>query len=236
MHTLFSTKHLLFTKLRTNQINYFTSSRSGPLIKCYSGVNDGLLYPLPDGVFFVGKPYTFVTLSDMAGLECNKGGSGRTIDLNIHTHDSQNYTFGMIEKEEMQPLQNYIQMILKRAQKLAAKESATSSSSSSSSSSTSTSTSTSSSSSSSTTTHTDGKRDSAVVINDVSDPDEDMDSEEEEEEEEGEYLSEGAAREWSTVVDISIPPPSFKPVSLSLSRSPLSKTPKQVFFNPIKYI
>ena len=52
----------------------------------------------------------------------------------------------------------------------------------------------------------------------------------------GKYLSEGAAREWSTVVDISIPPPSFKPVSLSLSRSPLSKTPKQVFFNPYKYI
>ena len=34
--------------------------------------------------------------------------------------------------------------------------------------------------------------------------------------------SEGAAREWSTVVDISIPPSSIKPVSLSLSRSPLS--------------
>ena len=48
-----------------------------------------------------------------------------------------------------------------------------------------------------------------------------------------EYLSEGAAREWSNVVDISIPPPSFKPVSLPLSRSPLSKTPKQVFFNPM---
>ena len=29
---------------------------------------------------------------------------------------------------------------------------------------------------------------------------------------------------------------SFKPVSLFLPRSPLSKTPKQVFFNPIKYI
>ena len=27
----------------------------------------------------------------------------------------------------------------------------------------------------------------------------------------GEYLSEGAAREWSTVVDISMTPPSFKP-------------------------
>ena len=51
--------------------------------------------------------------------------------------------------------------------------------------------------------------------------------------EQGKFLSEGAAREWSTVVDISIPPPSFKPVSLSLPRSPLSKTPKQVFFNPI---
>ena len=34
----------------------------------------------------------------------------------------------------------------------------------------------------------------------------------------------------STIVDISIPPPSFKPVSLSLSQSSLSKTPKQVFF------
>jgi len=50
---------------------------------------------------------------------------------------------------------------------------------------------------------------------------------------EGKYSSERAAREWSTVVDISISPLSFKPVSLSLSRSPLSKTPKQVFFNPI---
>ena len=46
----------------------------------------------------------------------------------------------------------------------------------------------------------------------------------------GEYSSERAEREWSTVVDISIPPPSLEPVSLSLSRSPLSKTPKQIFF------
>ena len=37
----------------------------------------------------------------------------------------------------------------------------------------------------------------------------------------------------STVVDIFIPPPYFQPVSLSFSRSPLSKIPKQVFFNPI---
>ena len=40
----------------------------------------------------------------------------------------------------------------------------------------------------------------------------------------------------STVVDISIPPPYFKPVSLYLSRSLLSKTPKQVFFNPINIL
>jgi len=37
----------------------------------------------------------------------------------------------------------------------------------------------------------------------------------------------------STVVDISITPPSFKPVSLYLSRSSPFKTPKQVFFNPM---
>ena len=37
-------------------------------------------------------------------------------------------------------------------------------------------------------------------------------------------------REWSTVVKISIPSPSFKLVSLSSPRSPLSKTPKHVIF------
>ena len=44
--------------------------------------------------------------------------------------------------------------------------------------------------------------------------------------------SEGAAREWSTVVKISIPPPSFKPVPLSLSRiSSIVKHPNKSFFN-----
>ena len=38
-------------------------------------------------------------------------------------------------------------------------------------------------------------------------------------------------RKWSTVVSISITPLSFKPVSLSLSRSPLSQTPKQVYID-----
>ena len=47
---------------------------------------------------------------------------------------------------------------------------------------------------------------------------------------------ERASRNGSTVVDISIYPPSFKFVPLLSPRSPLSKTPKQVFFNPIKYI
>ena len=48
----------------------------------------------------------------------------------------------------------------------------------------------------------------------------------------GEYLSEESEHRvyGSTVVDISIPPPSFRLVSLSLSCSPLSKTPKHVIF------
>ena len=47
----------------------------------------------------------------------------------------------------------------------------------------------------------------------------------------GKYLSEGASiANGSTVVDISIPPPFFKLISLSLSCSPLSKTPKYVIF------
>ena len=48
----------------------------------------------------------------------------------------------------------------------------------------------------------------------------------------GEYLSEESEHRVmeSTVVEISIHPLSFKLISLSLPRSPLSKTPKQVFF------
>ena len=47
----------------------------------------------------------------------------------------------------------------------------------------------------------------------------------------GKYSSEGASiANGSTVVDISIPPPSFKLVPLSSPRSPLSKTPKHVIF------
>lgn len=42
--------------------------------------------------------------------------------------------------------------------------------------------------------------------------------------------SEGAAHEWSTVVDISIHPPSIKPVSLSLSRSPLIQSTQTSLF------
>ena len=43
----------------------------------------------------------------------------------------------------------------------------------------------------------------------------------------GKYLSEESVHRvyGSTVVDISIPPPSFKPIALFFSRSPLSKTP-----------
>ena len=46
----------------------------------------------------------------------------------------------------------------------------------------------------------------------------------------GKYSSEGASRNGSTVVDISITTFYFKSSSLSSPRSPLSKTPKQVFF------
>ena len=44
---------------------------------------------------------------------------------------------------------------------------------------------------------------------------------------------ERASRNGSTVVDVSMTLPSFNPVSVSLSRFSQSKTPKQVFFNPM---
>lgn len=100
---------------------FFQSSRNSPVVKCYVGVNDGILYPLPDGVFFLGRPYTFVSLDEMAGLECAKGGSGRTLDLIVTLHEEGEppHEFSMIEKEEASPLNVYIQHMLRKAQRLA---------------------------------------------------------------------------------------------------------------------
>ena len=101
---------------RTTDPVFFKSSRDSPVVKCYVGVNDGILYPLPDGIFFLGRPYTFVSLDEMAGLECAKGGSGRTLDLIVSVHDDGEppHVFGMIEKEEHGPLTAYVHHLLRR--------------------------------------------------------------------------------------------------------------------------
>ena len=55
----------------------------GASVKCFHGVDDGILFPLSNGLFFARKPLMFIPLEDMTAIEFGRHGSGnlRTFDL-----------------------------------------------------------------------------------------------------------------------------------------------------------
>lgn len=68
---------------RSEEGDFGTSSTTGgmPFVKCHMGVNDGALYPLPEGLLFY-KPPTFVHRSDLRSVACGRGNGGsRYVDL-----------------------------------------------------------------------------------------------------------------------------------------------------------
>jgi Histone chaperone Rttp106-like len=54
-----------------------TSTTSGglPFVTCYSGVNDGVLYPLREGLLFF-KPPRFIPRGKLHSISCGRGGGG----------------------------------------------------------------------------------------------------------------------------------------------------------------
>ena len=87
----------------------FCSSTGTSAIKCYHGVHDGLLYPLPNGILFMKKPFIFIAAETIGEFVFGRGGSavGRTVDVVITTDAGAVHEFGMIDKVETEPLRRY---------------------------------------------------------------------------------------------------------------------------------
>mmetsp|Transcript_15867 Transcript_15867/g.19353 ORF Transcript_15867/g.19353 Transcript_15867/m.19353 type:complete len:487 (-) Transcript_15867:2897-4357(-) len=86
-----------------------------PFVKCYSGVNDGVVYPMKEGLLFF-KPPQFVHRSKLHSISCGRGSGGsRYVDL-VATLDEKDSTstleFTNIDREETPVLNSYIQNVL----------------------------------------------------------------------------------------------------------------------------
>lgn len=92
----------------------FCSSQGDTSVKCIVGVENGHLYPLRNGVYFLNKPYIFLPFDDMVGLEQGRAGSGRTTDFIITMDNGDVHQFGMISTDETDHLSEYMQFVKKK--------------------------------------------------------------------------------------------------------------------------
>jgi len=74
--------------------NTSTTTAGMPFVGCYLGVNDGVLYPLREGLLFY-KPPRFLPRTSLHSIACGRGGSGgdsssRYVDMVIQCSNSKN--------------------------------------------------------------------------------------------------------------------------------------------------
>jgi hypothetical protein len=102
------------------QPNTSTTTAGMPFVSCYLGVNDGVLYPLEEGLLFY-KPPRFLPRSDLHSIACGRGGGGgdsssRYVDMVVKcsgNNDDQEeqletVEFTNIQREENSVLNSYI--------------------------------------------------------------------------------------------------------------------------------
>lgn len=86
-----------------------------PYLKCYHGVNDGVIFPMEEGLLFF-KPPLFVHRSDLHSIAVGRGGGSRYVDIQAvldgKDGEQENLEFTNIDREEMQVLNNYIHKTL----------------------------------------------------------------------------------------------------------------------------
>ena len=86
-----------------------------PYLKCYHGVNDGVIFPMEEGLLFF-KPPLFVHRSDLHSIAVGRGGGSRYVDIQAvldgKDGEQENMEFTNIDREEMQVLNNYIHKTL----------------------------------------------------------------------------------------------------------------------------
>jgi len=92
----------------------FKSHNGSPAIKCSLRANDGHLYPMEKGFFFLHKPPIHIPFNSIASIEfarVSRGtttSSNRTFDINIMLKNSTTHTFTNIQRNEYLNLFNFI--------------------------------------------------------------------------------------------------------------------------------
>lgn len=89
-----------------------------PYLKCYYGVNDGVIYPMEEGLLFYKPPF-FVHRSRLHSIAVGRGGGSRYVDLEAvvdgEGDEKERLEFTNIDREEMQVLNTYIHDVLVKA-------------------------------------------------------------------------------------------------------------------------
>ena len=99
--------------------NTSTTTAGMPFVSCYLGVNDGVLYPLEEGLLFY-KPPKFLPRSNLHSIACGRGGGGgdsssRYVDMVVQCskdNDTETVEFTNIQREENTVLNSYIHDVL----------------------------------------------------------------------------------------------------------------------------
>lgn len=94
-----------------------TTTAGMPFVKCYESVNDGVLYPLEEGLLFF-KPPKFVPRSTLHSIQCGRGGGdSRYVDLvaTLEGEEGASVEFSNIAREEVRVLNDYIHKVLIKA-------------------------------------------------------------------------------------------------------------------------
>lgn len=93
----------------------FRTSESQPALTCkYKTVNDGKLYPLDDGILFVGSPMTFIACTDADRISIEPSVSQRMFTLIVVIRLEKKdmvHEFSQIKQDECLHLQAHLQRI-----------------------------------------------------------------------------------------------------------------------------
>lgn len=103
--------HDLMSKLTNKKITkpdnaLFYGAKGEPFVRCYRGIQEGLLYLLGTGILFI-KPVIFIPIQAIDSVVAGRGGSANTryIDLKVETDSGTEYEFSNLDRDELVHIQ-----------------------------------------------------------------------------------------------------------------------------------
>lgn len=89
--------------------NAFQSSDMQVYVKCYYKTSNGILYLLPEGLFFL-SPMLFLPRDDILTITSGRDGaaSSKTFDLFVGLQDKTKIEFTMIERQELYNISSFV--------------------------------------------------------------------------------------------------------------------------------